>query len=267
MTDTRPLGVLTIPAFKDNYFWLIHNGKYAVAVDPGDAKRVLDALNHYKLQLVAILVTHHHADHVGGVATLLEICKVPVFGPKNENIFGITHKLAHQGLVDIPEMGLELMALEVPGHTLDHIAYIATSHGWLFCGDTLFAAGCGRLFEGTPAQMYASLQLLAQMPDTTLVFCAHEYTLANLRFAIAAEPNNHLLHARLKVDTNKRAHDTPSLPSNIGLEKRTNPFLRCSEPEIIHNLIKLGKLAESADKQIDPIAVFAALREWKNIFK
>ncbi len=263
MIQLQNLGVLTIPAFNDNYFWLIHNGQYAVVVDPGEAKSVLAALNHYRLQLVAILVTHHHPDHTGGVQDLLNICEVPVFGPYNPAIAGITHHVKQDDTVDIPLLGLQMMALEVPGHTLDHIAYIAVTHGWLFCGDTLFAAGCGRMFEGTAEQMHASLAMLATLPDTTLVFCAHEYTLANLRFALTVEPENRLILARHKIDTNKRAHDTPTVPSNIGLEKRTNPFLRCDEQSVIDGLVKHGKLGEKRD----PVAVFAALREWKNVFR
>lgn len=194
---------------------------------------------------------------------LLNICKVPVFGPKSDNITGISHPVGHQDYVSIPEMELELMSLAVPGHTLDHIAYVATSHGWLFCGDTLFGAGCGRVFEGTPAQMHASLSLLRTLPDTTLVFCAHEYTLSNLRFASTVEPNNKLLHTRIKVDQDKRAHDRPTIPTNMGLEKRTNPFLRCEQPEVIASLIEHGKLGDAQD----PVSVFTALREWKNNFK
>lgn len=263
MSNEKTLGVLTIPAFKDNYFWLIHDTQYAVVVDPGEALSVLAALTHYKLQLVAILITHHHADHTGGIQDLLDICKVPVFGPMNPAIAGITHRVKQNDRVDIPLLGLELMALEVPGHTLDHLAYVAVTHGWLFCGDTLFACGCGRVFEGTHAQMLESLSLLATMQDTTLVFCAHEYTLANMRFAETVEPENRILAARLKVDTTKRANDTPTVPTNIGLEKKTNPFLRCSEPSVIESLIKHGKLGDDHS----PLAVFTALREWKNVFR
>ncbi|MBI3229727.1 MAG: hydroxyacylglutathione hydrolase [Burkholderiales bacterium] len=263
MSETTPIGVITIPAFNDNYFWLIHNKQYAVVVDPGDAAPVLAALNQFRLQLVAILITHHHADHTAGVLDLLRLCEVPVFGPANPKIAGITHAVKNNDTVQIPLMGLEMLALEVPGHTLDHIAYVATTHGWLFCGDTLFAAGCGRLFEGSPEQMYASLSLLATMPDTTLVFCAHEYTLSNMRFALEVEPDNRILLARQKVDTNKRANNQPTLPSNIGLEKKTNPFLRCNEPSVIKSLIKHGKIKAGSDA----VTVFTALREWKNGFR
>lgn len=262
-TSQRPLGVLTIPAFKDNYFWLIHNERYAVVIDPGDANEVIAALLKHKLQLIAILITHHHADHTGGVLDLVDFAKAPVFGPENPNIAGVTHKVKHADYVCLPELNLEMQALAVPGHTLDHLTYVAISHGWMFCGDTLFAAGCGRVFEGTPEQMYSSLQLLAQVPDSTLIFCAHEYTLSNLRFAVAAEPENRMLQSRLKVDTDKRAHSRPTVPSNMGLEKRTNPFLRCTEPGIIRNLQALGKLGGEKD----PVAVFTALREWKNNFR
>lgn len=263
MSNENSLAVITIPAFKDNYFWLIHDSQYAVVVDPGDALPVLAALNHYNLQLVAILITHHHADHIGGTQDLLDICKVPVFGPQNPAIKEITHRVKHHDRIDIPLLGLELLALEVPGHTLDHLAFVAMTHGWLFCGDTLFACGCGRVFEGTHEQMFTSLSLLATMQDNTIIFCAHEYTLANQRFAQTVEPENLVLAARQKADSEKRAENIPTVPTNLALEKQTNPFLRCSEPSVIQTLVQQGKLGDDHS----PLAVFTALREWKNVFQ
>jgi hydroxyacylglutathione hydrolase len=256
------LSVVPIPAFTDNYLWLIHNGNHAAVVDPGDAAPVLATLDAHRLSLVAILLTHHHADHVGGVPSLLQRFKVPVFGPRTESIRNITAPLAEGDLAVIPELNLTLSVLDVPGHTRGHIAYVATNQGWLFCGDTLFAGGCGRLFEGTPEQMLASLTKLASLPDATQVYCAHEYTMANLRFAQEVEPSNQAIHARIQSEQGKRDQGKPTVPSTIGLEKLTNPFLRHQEPAIIKSLISGGRLAQS-----EPVASFAALREWKNSYR
>lgn len=258
----RKLNVLTVPAFNDNYLWLIHDGVHAAVVDPGDADAILAALDANKLSLSAILLTHHHADHVGGVPGLLQRFPVPVFGPRHEAIAGITNPLAEGDRVHLPELGLDLSVLDVPGHTSGHIAYVASEQGWLFCGDTLFAGGCGRLFEGTPAQMSASLAKLAALPDATQVFCAHEYTMSNLRFAQAVEPHNPALLERIAVEQAKRDQDRPTVPSTIGLEKSTNPFLRYREAEIVASLRGAERLHDG-----DPVAAFAALREWKNTFR
>ena len=254
------LSVLTVPAFKDNYLWLIHDGAHAAVVDPGDAAPILAALDAGKFSLAAILLTHHHADHVGGVSDLLRRFKVPVFGPRNENIPQVTHHLVEGDVVTIPELGLHLSVLDVPGHTRGHIAYVAREQGWLFCGDTLFAGGCGRLFEGTPEQMAASLEKLAALPDTTQVYCAHEYTLSNLRFALAVEPNNAALAQRIRIEQSKRDQGLPTVPSTIALEKTTNPFLRYRESAIVQSLIKEGHISAHEE----PVSVFAALRQWKN---
>jgi hydroxyacylglutathione hydrolase len=258
------LAVLTVPAFKDNYLWLIHDGVHAAAVDPGDAEPILAALEANKLTLTAILLTHHHADHIGGVPELLRHSKVPVFGPRAEAIAGVTEPLAGGQRITVPGLALEMDVLDVPGHTRGHIAYVRHTPGqrWVFCGDTLFAGGCGRLFEGTPAQMVDSLSRLASLPDDTLVYCAHEYTLANLRFADAVEHGNLGLQLRLRDESAKRAEGLPTVPTTIGLEKGTNPFLRYQEPSIVEQLVATGRLAQGAS----PVEAFAALREWKNVF-
>ena len=257
------LTVLAVPAFNDNYLWLIHDGVHAAVVDPGDAAPILAALDAHSLSLVAILLTHHHADHVGGVQSLLRRAKVPVFGPRTESIPGVSHALAEGDVATLPELGLSLSVLDVPGHTSGHIAYVAPQQGWLFCGDTLFAGGCGRLFEGTAAQMASSLGKLAALPDATEVYCAHEYTLANLRFAREVEPQNAALAARIHVEQAKRERGQPTVPSTIGLEKSTNPFLRYRESAIVRHLVACGHLAAGQE----PLASFAALREWKNTYR
>jgi hydroxyacylglutathione hydrolase len=267
-TSTMPhstqsaLTVQVVPAFQDNYLWLIHDGVNAAIVDPGDAAPVLAALAQRKLSLTAILLTHHHADHIGGVPDLLRHAKVPVFGPRGENIAAITERVGEGERIDVPGLALQLEVFDVPGHTSGHIAYFSAAHHWLFCGDTLFAGGCGRLFEGTAAQMAASLDKLASLPDETEVFCAHEYTLANLRFASAADSDNAQLRERIVAETAKRADGVPTIPSNIGLEKATNPFLRYRVPAVVDGLVAAGRLAANAT----PVAAFAALREWKNNF-
>jgi len=250
--------VTCIPAFKDNYIWLLRSGTAAAVVDPGDAYPVLDVLEREGLSLNTILVTHHHADHQGGVADLLAHHAAEVFGPATESIKGINKPLRGGETIRIGCLGADFRIFDVPGHTLGHIAYYGA--GCLFCGDTLFAGGCGRLFEGTPAQMKASLSLLAALPEETLVYCAHEYTQANLNFALAVEPGNPQLQSRVAAVARARAEGRPTVPSTMALEKATNPFLRCREPEIVAAARRRG--ANVADET----AVFAAIREWKNGF-
>lgn len=251
--------VVPIPAFKDNYIWLMRNQRVAAVVDPGDASPVLAYLRREKLELAAILNTHHHADHVGGNAGLLAEFRVPVYGPRNESIPEVTNRLGEGDRATLPSLGLEFKVLDIPGHTAGHIAYYGAN--LLFCGDTLFACGCGKLFEGTAQQMYASLQKLASLPDATLVYCGHEYTLANIAFAKAAEPQNTILEKLETKVRELRDLNMPTLPSDIGLEKATNPFLRCNNPGIARNASRAA-----GKKLADPVSVFAAIREWKNNF-
>jgi len=263
--------IIAIPAFTDNYIWLIRKGQEAVVVDPGDAAPVLDHLAREKLVLRAILTTHHHADHVGGVPALVERFAVPVFGPARESIPARTTSLREGDRVDVPGIGVTLDVLDVPGHTAGHIAYVGDIGGpGVFCGDTLFAAGCGRLFEGTAEQMWTSLSKLAALSPGTRAYCAHEYTLANLRFARAVEPDSAALAARSARDETtraageaaKRREGLPTLPSTIGEERATNPFLRADLA-----VPRRAAEAHAGRPLATPVASFAALREWKNGFK
>jgi hydroxyacylglutathione hydrolase len=251
------LEIVPVKAFKDNYVWTLRNATHAAVVDPGEARPVLDYLARENLQLAAILATHHHADHVGGIAELLETRRVPVYGPRNEPIATLSHPVSEGDSVTIAQLGVEFSVLDIPGHTRAHIAYYGA--GALFCGDTLFACGCGRLFEGTAEQMYASLQKLLALPDATKVYCGHEYTLANIGFARNVEPANSALASREQRDRRLREAGKPTLPSTLADEKATNPFLRCREPAVVESVNKyLGARVS------DPVRVFAAIREWKN---
>jgi len=258
------LAVTIVPAFADNYFWLIHgvgDARDRVAVvDPGDAGPVLAALQAGNLVLDTILATHHHADHIGGVTELLRHWRVPVYGPAGEDIPGRTVALAEGAEVTLQGLGLRFRVYDVPGHTAGHIAYFG--HGALFCGDTLFSGGCGRLFEGTPAQMLASLDKLARLPPDTRVYCAHEYTAANLRFAAAVEPGNANLRTYAAEVAALRSHNAPTIPSTLGLETRINPFLRTRLPEV------RGAARAHAGRMLDDDAdAFGVIREWKNGFR
>ncbi len=254
------IDVTPIPAFDDNYIWCLTSADSgaAVVVDPGDADPVLEYLSDNGLVLSAILVTHKHGDHVGGVRELLEAFPgIPVYGPRNEPISSLTVRLGAGDAVDLAGIGAQFEVMDVPGHTEGHIAYFG--HGMLFCGDTLFAAGCGRVFSGTHEQLHHSLMAIASLPGDTLVYCAHEYTLANLGFAKWVEPDSEVLAKRIHNDSEQRKAGKPTVPSLLSLEKATNPFLRTAEANVIAAAEKYAgrELPEAAD-------VFTAVRNWKD---
>jgi hydroxyacylglutathione hydrolase len=255
--DSAMPSIIPIPAFRDNYIWLIREGRNAVVVDAGDAAPVIAHLEREGLDLRAILCTHHHNDHVGGNRALLARWNVPVFGPKHETIPGCTQALTEGDEIVVPGVGLALSVLDIPGHTAGHIAFVGD--GLVFCGDTLFAVGCGRLFEGTPAQMVSSLDKLAALPDTTQVYCGHEYTLANLRFALMVEAGSAALQQRQAREQAKRDQGQPTLPSTIIEERATNPFLRAAVPAV-----RASAERHAGHALPDRVAVFAEIRAWKN---
>lgn len=254
------LSVTPVPAFSDNYIWLLRqdtNSEVCV-VDPGDAEPVVERIEREQLTLSTILITHHHQDHIGGLAELVERYAPRVIGPDNPDIAGISERVAQDD--EFSALGRHFRVLEVPGHTLDHIAFFVSGiPPLLFSGDSLFSAGCGRLFEGTPEQMHRSLSQLLPLPDETLVFAAHEYTLANLRFARAADPDNPEVADALQACQHAREAGRPTLPSTLGRERRINPFLRVSDPDV--------RRAAAAHGDTDSdLATFATLRAWKDSF-
>jgi len=256
------VAIIPIPAFADNYIWLLRQERAAAVVDPGDAAPVIAYLEREGLALTAVLATHHHGDHVGGIPALLARFAAPVFGPARETIPGRTRAMANGNVVTVPGLPVTLTAIDIPGHTAGHIAYFGDIDGTpsLFCGDTLFAAGCGRLFEGTPSQMWASLSSLAALPDPTRVYCGHEYTLSNLRFARVVEPDNADVRERQRSEQAKRDRGEPTLPSTIGLERATNPFLRVQIPAV-----SAAARRHAGRPLVDDVDAFAALRAWKNL--
>jgi len=256
------MNLIALPAFTDNYIWMLHDGREAIVVDPGESAPVMAALDAAQLVLAAILVTHHHADHVGGVEALRPRLQGKVYGPQRERIPQPFVALRDGDVVS--ELGLRFEVIDVPGHTSGHIAYFNAAGAGapiLFCGDTLFSGGCGRLFEGTPAQMHDSLSRLAALPGGTRVCCAHEYTLSNLKFARAVEPMNRDLVAYTTWCEAQRASGLPTLPSSIAREREVNPFLRVSDAAVARSA-----RAHGADSS-EPVAVLAALRQWKNDFR
>ncbi len=257
------LSVRPVQAFADNYIWLIHSPLHperVAVVDPGDAAPVIEELRRSDLQLAAILLTHHHPDHIGGVPELLRLAEVPVIGPKDERIATRSQTAVEGQEIELPELGLAFKTLEIPGHTLSHIAF--WGHDAVFCGDTLFSAGCGRTFEGTAQQMNTSLERLRALPPHTQVYCGHEYTASNLRFARAVEPDNGACADYQAQVTRLRANGEPTLPSTLALEIQVNPFLRCDTPAVRH-----AAQQKAGSALTDNAQVFGVLRAWKDQFR
>jgi hydroxyacylglutathione hydrolase len=256
------LTLIPIPAFTDNYLWLLHDGRHALVVDPGDAAPVLRILAEQHLQLTTILVTHHHADHIGGVDELRSATGAKVYGPALEKIPKPYTPLRERDTAEA--LGLSFEVIDVPGHTSGHIAFYTPNVNGkplLFCGDTLFSGGCGRLFEGTPAQMLTSLDKLAALPGNTVVCCTHEYTLSNLRFAVTVDPaNTELANYQARCMMLREQHQ-PTLPTSIAQELLINPFLRTRQPALVAAAHQVDATAHN------DAAVFAAIRQWKNNFK
>ncbi len=254
--------ITAIPAFKDNYIWALHDAHQAVVVDPGEAAPVLAFLSAQGLTLTGILCTHRHHDHIGGIEKLRAVYNVPVYGRRHEKNPHITEDLREAEQLKLAAFNLTFDIMEIPGHLDDHIAFFASaaSPPILFCGDVLFGAGCGKNFEGEAAQLHHSLQRLSTLPDQTLAYCAHEYTASNLRFATVCEPENPAVQQRIAETLKLRESNMATVPFSIALEKATNPFLRCTQPGIVHLLQQHG-LKDSSE-----LAVFTALRKWRDNF-
>jgi hydroxyacylglutathione hydrolase len=263
LNQIAALSVFPVRAFADNYVWLIESPRQrdqVLVVDPGEAGPVLAELDRRGASLAGILLTHHHPDHIGGVPALLQRAAVPVIGPEDARISTLTRAVKDGDSCEFADLGLKFEILQVPGHTLSHIAFVG--HDALFCGDTLFSAGCGRMFEGTPEQMTASLSRLADLPPATRVFCGHEYTAANLKFALAVEPKNQAAVDYSRHVATVRAANQPSLPSTIELERQVNPFLRTAVHEV-----KAAAERHAGRPLASPPSVFATLRAWKDGFR
>ncbi|MDA9636561.1 hydroxyacylglutathione hydrolase [SAR86 cluster bacterium] len=253
--------IIPLSAFTDNYIWVIVYGNSAIVVDPGDAAPVKKFLSENNLNLIAILITHHHFDHTGGLLQLVEENKCSVFGPKGDHIDGITDALSEGDKFSV--LNLNFSVLETPGHTLDHIVFYSenTDQKILFSGDTLFSGGCGRLFEGSPLQMNESLQKISSLPDTTIIYCAHEYTQSNLSFALATNPSNRKLISHSKTVNDLRSRNEITLPTTLIIEKEINPFLRLHDKEIVKNAELFHDLKLNSKQE-----AFAAIRSWKDSF-
>ena len=220
-----------IEAFQDNYIWLIHNDQNSIIVDPGDAEPVINALERKNLNLVAILITHHHADHIGGVMALQEkYPHIKIFAPQKDKYEFVNISLKNGDEINIPELQINYKIIEIPGHTQGHIAYYDKKN--LFCGDTLFACGCGKIFDGTHEQMYNSLKKISALPKDTKIYCAHEYTKKNIAFALSLDPDD----TNLKLRKESLSNVTNTIPSSLEEELKTNPFLKCTSLEAFKSL-------------------------------
>ena len=251
------LTVTALPAFQDNYIWIVHNDHFSIAIDPGDPAPLHAFLGARGLTLEAILITHHHPDHTGGNVWLQQHYACPIYGPANPRIPAITHRVSEPDTLDFAGIGLQVQVIDTPGHTLDHISYYGAKR--LFCGDTVFGCGCGKLFEGTPEIMAHSLDKILALPDDTQVYCAHEYTLDNIAFALTIDAKNIALRAREIAERAKRDRNLPTLPSTLAVEKTTNPFLRFHEADMI-------AVAETYRRKTlrNPGEVFGAIRAAKD---
>jgi hydroxyacylglutathione hydrolase len=255
------LQIIPLPALKDNYIWLLKNkaSNHIAIVDPSEAEPVLNLIESDGLIPIAIMITHHHWDHVGGIAGITKKYNIPVYTPKTESVAGSTNPVGEGDIVSLPELELEFNILDVPGHTSGAVAYYTKD--MVFSGDTLFTAGCGRMFEGTPPQMLTSLSKFKTLPDDTLLYCGHEYTVSNLQFAANVEPENNEIQERLSQAKQLRDKNQPTIPATLLIEKRTNPFLRCEQASVIN-----AANAHSSKKLDKPHEIFAEIRRWKDNF-
>ena len=253
------LTIKPIKALSDNYIWLVTTNEGSIVIDPGESKQIIDLVKSNEIDLEGILITHHHYDHTNGIEEILKYKKVEVYGPKN-NVNSITKRVKQNDVFNL--IGLKFEVIETPGHTLDHIAFycLKDEESILFCGDTLFSGGCGRVFEGTYSQMYESLKKLSKLPEDTQIFCGHEYTSSNLQFACAVEPNNQFIREYNEEIIEKTKNGEPSLPSSLKIEHMINPFIRCNEENLIDNINK--KFGEVSSE----IEIFSTLRKWKDNF-
>ena len=253
------LSIKPIKALSDNYIWLVTTNEGSIVIDPGESKQIIDLVKSNEIDLEGILITHHHYDHTNGIEEILKYKKVEVYGPKN-NVNSITKRVKQNDVFNL--IGLKFEVIETPGHTLDHIAFycLKDEKSILFCGDTLFSGGCGRVFEGTYSQMYESLKKLSKLPEDTQIFCGHEYTSSNLQFACAVEPNNQFIREYNEEIIEKTKNGEPSLPSSLKIEHMINPFIRCNEENLINNINK--KFGEVSSE----IEIFSTLRKWKDDF-
>ena len=253
------LSIKPIKALSDNYIWLVTTNEGSIVIDPGESKQIIDLVKSNEIDLEGILITHHHYDHTNGIEEILKYKKVEVYGPKN-NVNSITKRVKQNDVFNL--IGLKFEVIETPGHTLDHIAFycLKDEKSILFCGDTLFSGGCGRVFEGTYSQMYESLKKLSKLPEDTQIFCGHEYTSSNLQFACAVEPNNQFIREYNEEIIEKTKNGEPSLPSSLKIEYMINPFIRCNEENLIDNINKkFGEIDSESE-------IFSTLRKWKDDF-